>query len=52
MTSASSTTSATWVAIDIAKAGHQVLIEAPQGRRRAMRVANTEEPTRPRIGAS
>jgi transposase len=41
MTSASSTTAATWVAIDIAKAAHQVLIEASDGRRRAMRIANT-----------
>ena len=38
MTSASSTTGATWVAIDIAKAAHQVLIEAPDGRRRALRI--------------
>ena len=30
-----------WVAIDVAKASHQVLIEPPGGRRRAMRVANT-----------
>jgi hypothetical protein len=26
---------------DIAKVAHQVLIEAPDGRRRAMRIANT-----------
>jgi transposase len=30
-----------WVAIDVAKATHQVLIETPDGRRRAMHVANT-----------
>lgn len=41
MTSASSTMGATWVAIDVAKAAHQVLIETPDGRRRAMRVANS-----------
>ena len=41
MTSASSTTGATWVAIDIAKAAHQVLVETPDGRRRTMRIANT-----------
>lgn len=36
MTSASSTTAATWVAIDIAKLAHQVLVETSNGRRRAM----------------
>jgi transposase len=41
MTAASSTTGGTWVAIDIAKMAHQVLVEAPGGRRRAMRIANT-----------
>lgn len=40
MTTTSSTTP-TWVAIDVAKLVHQVLIEAPDGRRRMMRVANT-----------
>jgi hypothetical protein len=30
-----------WVAIDVAKAFHQVLIEVPGGQRRAMRVANS-----------
>ncbi len=41
MTAASSITGGTWVAIDIAKMAHQVLVEVPGGRRRAMRVANT-----------
>jgi transposase len=41
MTSPSSTTIPVWVAIDVAKAFHQVLIEAPGGQRRAMRVANS-----------
>jgi transposase len=41
MTAASSTTAATWVAIDVAKVMHQVLIETPDGRRRAMRIGNT-----------
>ena len=41
MTSASSTTGATWVAIDVAKAAHQVLVEGLDGRRRTMRIANT-----------
>ena len=41
MTSASSTTATVWVAIDVAKLSHQVLIETSDGRRRAMRVANT-----------
>jgi transposase len=41
MTTASSTTETTWVAIDVAKLVHQVLIETPDGRRRMMRVANT-----------
>jgi transposase len=30
-----------WVAIDVAKAAHQVLVEAPDGRRQALRVPNT-----------
>ena len=41
MTSQSSTTVPVWVAIDIAKASHQVLIELPGGQRRSLRVANT-----------
>jgi hypothetical protein len=41
MTPASSITGVVWVAIDVAKATHQVLVEAPDGRRRAMRMANT-----------
>ena len=42
MINSSSTTSSTmWVAIDIAKAHNEVLIEAPHGRRRHFRVANT-----------
>jgi transposase len=41
MTSASSTTASTWVAIDVAKLVHQVLIEGREGRRRTMRIANT-----------
>ena len=41
MTSASSTTASTWVAIDVAKLVHQVLIDGGAGRRRTMRVANT-----------
>jgi transposase len=41
MTSLSSTTVPVWVAIDVAKAFHQVLIEVPGGQRRAMRVANS-----------
>jgi len=42
MTQSSSTTSPTmWVAIDIAKAHNEVLIESPQGRRRHFRLANT-----------
>jgi len=41
MTSPSSTTVPIWVAIDVAKAFHQVLIELPEGERRAMRVANS-----------
>jgi transposase len=40
MTSKSSTTGPVWVAIDVAKAFHQVLIELPGGQRRALRVAN------------
>jgi transposase len=43
MTSMSSTTSPTVrVAIDVAKLVHQVLVELPNGRRRARRVANTK----------
>ena len=43
MTSSSSTTSpVVHVAIDVAKQTHQVLLELPSGRRRAMRVANTK----------
>lgn len=43
MTPTSSTTSpAARVAIDIAKLTHQVLLELPSGRRRALRVANTK----------
>lgn len=43
MTSKSSTTSpVVWVAIDVAKFTHQVLLELPSGKRRAMRVANTK----------
>ncbi len=41
MTSASSTTASTWVAIDVAKLVHQVLIDGGAGRRRTMRIANT-----------
>jgi hypothetical protein len=41
MTPPSSTTVPVWVAIDVAKAFHQVLIELPGGQRRAMRVANS-----------
>jgi transposase len=41
MTSESSTTAPVWVAIDVAKASHQVVIELPSGQRRAMRVGNT-----------
>jgi Transposase len=40
MTSETSTTARVWVAIDVAKAFHQVLIETPEGQRRAWRVAN------------
>ena len=43
MTPTSSTTSpAARVAIDIAKLTHQVLLELPSGRRRALRLANTK----------
>jgi len=43
MTSNPSITAPTvWVAIDVAKLTHQVLIELPNGRRRTMRVANTK----------
>ena len=43
MTSKSSTTSpVVWVAIDVAKLTHQVLLELPSGTRRGMRVANTK----------
>jgi transposase len=41
MTSAFSTTASTWVAIDVAKLVHQVLIDGRAGRRRTMRIANT-----------
>ena len=41
MTSASSTTASTWVAIDVAKVAHQVLVEISSGRRRAIRIGNT-----------
>lgn len=41
MTVASSTTRATWVAIDVAKQMHQVLVETADGRRRSMKIANT-----------
>src|SRR5262245_58269783 len=41
MTSPCSTTGTVWVAIDVAKQVHQVLIERPDGSRRAVRVANT-----------
>jgi hypothetical protein len=41
MTSASSTTGAVCFAIDVAKTAHQVLVETVDGRRRAMRMANT-----------
>jgi transposase len=41
MTPPSSTTRTAWVAIDVAKYVHQVLIERPDGSRRAVRVANT-----------
>ncbi len=39
---ASITAPVVWVAIDVAKLTHQVLIELPNGRRRTMRVANTK----------
>jgi Transposase len=43
MTSRSSTTPpAVRIAIDVAKLTHQVLIELPDGKRRAIRVANTK----------
>jgi transposase len=43
MTSRSSiTASVVWVAIDIAKLTHQVLLELPNGKRRVMRVANSK----------
>jgi transposase len=32
---------AVWVAVDVAKAVHQVLVETPDGQRRALRVPNT-----------
>jgi transposase len=41
MTSVSSITGTVWVAIDVAKASHQVLVELPDGPRRSMRIANT-----------
>jgi transposase len=40
MTSVSSTTGMVWVAIDVAKLAHQVLVETPDGRRRGLRVMN------------
>lgn len=44
MTASSSSTSPTmWVAIDIAKIHHVVLVEHPDGRRRHFRIANTLE---------
>jgi len=44
MTAPSSSTSTTmWVAIDIAKTHHRVLLEHPDGRRRPFRIANTLE---------
>src|SRR5262249_4139229 len=43
MTSCSSTTLPTvYVAIDVAKLSHEVLLELPNGRRRVLRVANTK----------
>ena len=43
MTSKTSTTSSrVRVAIGVAKLTHQVLLELPSGRRRAMRIANTK----------
>jgi hypothetical protein len=43
MTSIPSTTSpVVWVAIDVAKLTHQVLLELPSGKRRVMRVASTK----------
>ncbi len=43
MTSRSSiTTPVVWVAIDIAKLTHQVLLELPSGKRRVMRIANSK----------
>ncbi len=41
MTSPSSTTGMVWVAIDVAKVAHQVLVETPDGRRRGLRVMNS-----------
>ena len=43
MTSESSTTQRVWIAIDVAKAFHQVLIETFNGHRRAWRVANAAD---------
>jgi transposase len=43
MTSLSSTTApVVWIAVDIAKLTHQVLLELPTGKRHVMRVANTK----------
>jgi len=41
--SSSSTPSPMWVAIDITKTHHVVLVEHPDGRRRHFRIANTLE---------
>ncbi len=45
MTIPSSTTGAIWVAIDVAKRVHQVLIERPDGSRRVVRVSRIPSPT-------
>jgi transposase len=41
-TSSSTTSPVVWVAIDVAKLTHQVLVELPSGKRRVMRVGNTK----------
>ena len=41
-TSTTDTNTTLWVAIDIAKQSHQVLLEYPDGRQRSLRVANTK----------
>lgn len=41
MTSQTSTTGFVSVAIDVAKGMHHVLVELPDGRRRALRIANS-----------